>query len=80
MLIIRILQGVVGGSSTLALIIISSPSRKETVSADIGLFQSCVTLGQMLGPLLGSIAAAALGYRGAFLSASTILLGSFTLC
>jgi len=34
----------------------------------------------MLGPLLGSIAAATLGYRWAFLSASTILLGSFTLC
>jgi DHA1 family multidrug resistance protein-like MFS transporter len=80
LLILRIGQGFVGGVSTIGLIIVSSSSRKEKIQADIGIFQSAMTLGQLVGPPLGSLAAALFGFRGAFLSASAVLLASFLFC
>jgi len=80
LLILRMLLGLSTGSSTIGLIIVSSSSPKERVAADIGLFQSSMTLGQLLGPLLGSLAAALLGYRGAFVSASAIVFASTLFC
>ena len=80
LLILRILLGLSTGSSTIGLIIVSSSSPRERVAADIGLFQSSMTLGQLLGPLLGSLAAAMLGYRGAFVSASAIMFASTLFC
>ena len=75
-LILRILQGSVGGTSTIGLIIVSSASSKDKVSVNIGFFQSSMTLGQLVGPLLGSLAAAMLGYQGAFISASFLMFAS----
>lgn len=80
LLILRICQGLVGGTSTIGLIIVSSVSPKEKLSADIGFFQSFITLGQLLGPLLGSLTAAMLGYHGAFISASVLMFASVIFC
>ena len=77
--VLRILQGLMSGSSTIGLIIVSSTSSQERVSSDIGLFQASMTCGQLVGPLLGSLAAGALGYRGAFISASCVLFLSLDL-
>jgi predicted MFS family arabinose efflux permease len=43
----------------------------------MGTYQSALTLGQIFGPPLGALAAAALGFRGAFLASSVLLLGIF---
>jgi DHA1 family multidrug resistance protein-like MFS transporter len=80
LLILRIFMGLVAGTSTIGLIIVSSSSPREKIPSNIGLFQSSMTLGQLLGPLLGSLAAAALGYRWAFISASSIVFLSFLFC
>jgi MFS family permease len=80
LLILRILQGVFGGISTVGLIIISASSSKEKLSADIGFFQTFLTLGLLTGPPAGAFAASLFGYRGAFISASAILFVSFLLC
>jgi MFS family permease len=80
LLFLRILQGVLGGISTVGLIIVSSSSSKERISADIGIFQSSLTLGQLVGPPIGALAAAFLGYKGAFLSASAVLFASLVFC
>ncbi|OGP75384.1 MAG: hypothetical protein A2W09_07840 [Deltaproteobacteria bacterium RBG_16_50_11] len=80
LLILRICQGLMGGVSTIGLIIVSSSSLRERVSLDIGIFQSSMTFGQLVGPLLGSLAAATLGFKGAFLSASAVLFASFLFC
>ncbi len=80
LLLLRILQGFFGGISTLGLIIVSSSSSREKISANIGFFQTFLTLGQLVGPLLGSLAASAFGYRGAFISASAFLLVVLLLC
>ena len=77
---LRLLQGIFGGVSTIGLIILSSTSSKERVTSNIGLFQSAQTLGQLIGPPLGTLAAATFGYRGSFLCGSALLFGSFILC
>ncbi len=80
LLILRILQGVFGGISTVGLLIISSSSSREKISADIGFFQTFQTLGYLVGPPIGALAASVLGYRGAFVSASAALLVVLTFC
>jgi len=39
-----------------------------------------MTLGQLIGPFLGSLGAVSVGYRGAFISASAVLFSSFLFC
>lgn len=80
LLILRILQGLLGGVSTIGFIMVSCTSRKERLSRDIGLFQSFMTLGYMIGPPLGSFGAVAFGYRGAFLSAAIVLCLTSVFC
>src|SRR3990172_7221286 len=65
LLILRICQGLMGGVSTIGLIIVSSSSLKERVSLDLGVYQSSMTFGQLVGPLLGSLAAATLSFKSA---------------
>jgi hypothetical protein len=64
----------------MGMIIVSSSSSKECVSRDIGLFQNSMTLGQLTAPLLGSIAAIILGYKGAFIFASALVFTAFGFC
>ena len=80
LLLLRILQGVFGGVSTIGLIIISSSSPRERISADIGLFQTFITLGHLTGPPLGALAASTFGYQGAFISASALLIVALLFC
>jgi MFS family permease len=80
LLFLRILQGVLGGISTVGLIIVSSSSSKERISEDIGFFQTAFTLGQLIGPPIGALAAAVFGYKGAFVSASVVLFATAALC
>ena len=80
LLLLRILQGLVGGVSTIGMIIVSSSSLEERVSLDLGIFQSSLTLGQLVGPPLGSLAAVIWGFKGAFISASAVLIAAFIFC
>lgn len=69
-LLLRILQGFLGGLSTIGLIIISAISPRQNLEKDVGLFQAALTLGQITGPPVGAFSAALLGYRSAFLITS----------
>ena len=80
LLLLRILQGIFGGISTIGLIIISSSSPREKIPADIGFFQAFITLGHLLGPPTGALAASALGYQGALLSSSALLVVVLLFC
>lgn len=77
---IRILQGFLGGISTIGLIIVSSVSTEENLARRMGMYQSALTMGQIFSPPLGAMAAAALGFRGAFLASSLMLLTIFVFC
>ena len=80
LLVLRIIQGIMGGISTLGLIIVSSSSSREWAARDIGLFQNSMTLGQLIGPPIGALAATTLGYRGAFISASSLVFVTLAFC
>jgi len=77
---IRIVQGFLGGISTIGLLIISAISTEEQLAGRMGLYQSALTLGQIFGPPLGAMAAAAVGFRGAFLVSSLMMLVVFIFC
>ena len=66
---LRVIQGLMGGVSTIGLIIVSASSTRERIPADIGFFQTLLTLGLLIGPPLGTFSASAFGYRGGFLVA-----------
>ncbi len=77
---IRILQGFFGGISTIGLIIVSAVSTDEQLARRMGIYQSALTLGQIFSPPLGAMAAAAFGFRGAFLASSLMVFGIFVFC
>jgi MFS family permease len=74
---IRILQGFLGGISTIGLIIVSAISSEEQLARRMGLYQSALTMGQIFAPPLGAMAAAAFGFRGAFVASGLMILGVF---
>lgn len=78
--ILRFLQGILGGISTVGLIIVSSSSSPERSSRDIGFFQNTMTFGQLIGPAIGAISASILGYKGAFISASALVFVTLAFC
>jgi DHA1 family multidrug resistance protein-like MFS transporter len=80
LLVLRIVQGILGGISTVGLIIVSSSSSREWASRDIGLFQNAMTFGQLIGPPMGALAATTLGYEGAFISASALVFVTLGFC
>ena len=79
-LLLNMLQGLTGGISTIGIIIVSSSSSRENIPSNVSLYQSVMTLGQLTGPPIGSLAAISFGYRGAFLAGSVILLASMLFC
>lgn len=77
---LRLVQGVMGGISTIALIIIAAVSRKEHLPANIGLLNSAMTTGAIVGPPIGAAVVAAFGFRAGFLSAAAVVGISLLLC
>lgn len=77
LLAIRIVQGFLGGISTIGLIIVSAVSSEEQLPRRLGTYQSVLTLGQIFGPPLGAAGAELLGFRGAFLASGVILFGIY---
>jgi DHA1 family multidrug resistance protein-like MFS transporter len=80
LLLLRILQGVLGGVSTIGLIIISSLSPEERLRKDLSLFQNSITAGQLMGPPIGAYAASLFGYRAPFIFAFIIVFIFLIFC
>ncbi|MEW6669576.1 MAG: MFS transporter [Thermodesulfobacteriota bacterium] len=80
LLALRLFQGVLGGISTVGLVIVTSSTTRESAVRDIAFFQNTMTLGQLVGPPLGALAASMLGYKGAFVSASLVVFVTLAFC
>jgi DHA1 family multidrug resistance protein-like MFS transporter len=80
LLLLRIVQGCLGGISTIGLIIVSAISTQEQLPRRMGTYQSALTLGQIFSPPLGAMAAATFGFRGAFLATSLMMFVIFLYC
>ena len=70
--LLRIIQGTLGGVSTIGLILISAISPEERLNKNLSLYQNSITAGQLIGPLLGAYSASIFGYRAAFVLAFII--------
>src|SRR5206468_3605679 len=71
----RLILGAMGAASTLAFIMVGRSVEGADVRRRIATLQSSMTVGQVVGPLFGAIAAARLGIRGSFVLGGLILLG-----
>ncbi|MFH1008979.1 MAG: MFS transporter [Candidatus Latescibacterota bacterium] len=78
LLTLRIIQGALGGASTIGLFMISRISPKDRLAGHLSLYQNSMTTGSLLGPPVGAYLAANLGYRSPFI-ASFVMTGLFLL-
>ena len=80
LLLLRIMQGLLGGVSTIGLILTSSLSPRERLHKDISLFQNSITAGQLVGPPVGAFAASLFGYQAPFFFAFVIIAIATLFC
>ena len=73
LLLLRIIQGLLGGVSTIGLVLISSLSSGKRLHKDMSLFQNSITAGQLVGPPVGAYLASLFGYRAPFVFAFLIV-------
>ncbi len=78
LLALRLIQGALGGASTIGLFMISQLSSRDRLAGNLSLYQNSMTAGSLLGPPIGAYLAAHLGYRAPFL-ASFAMIGIFLL-
>jgi MFS family permease len=71
----RLVLGAMGAASTLGFIMVGRDAEGAEVRRRVAALQSSMTVGQVVGPLFGAIAAARLGIRGSFVLGGTILIG-----
>lgn len=71
----RLILGAMGAASTLAFIMAGRSPDTDAVRRRIATLQSSMTVGQVIGPLVGAIAAARMGIRGSFVLGGAILIG-----
>ena len=70
----RLVLGITGAASTFAFISAGRSADPREVRRQVGAVQSAMTVGQVIGPLAGAIAAARLGFRQSFVLGGVILL------
>jgi MFS family permease len=70
----RVVLGVVGAASTFAFVIAGRAGSTSAVRRQFAAVQSAMTVGQVIGPLVGAIAAARVGFRASFVFGGVILL------
>ena len=75
LLMVRIVLGFIGASSTFAFVSAGRNADAAEVRRQVGAVQSAMTVGQVIGPLVGAIAAARLGFRESFVVGAAILFG-----
>src|SRR5258705_3950575 len=71
----RLILGGMGAASTLGFIMVGRGAEGGEVRRRVAALQSSMTVGQVMGPLFGAIAAAGLGIRGSFVLGGIILIG-----
>src|SRR4030095_3311244 len=71
----RLILGAMGAASTLGFIMVGRGAEGGGVRRRVAALQSSMTVGQVMGPLFGAIAAARLGIRGSFVLGGIILIG-----
>ena len=73
--LVRCILGVMGASSTFAFVGAGRSNDAAAARREVASLQSAMTIGQVIGPLVGAITAARLGFRPSFVLGGVILVG-----
>ena len=74
--VVRFVLGIWGAASTFSFIIAGRERDPAETRRQVSYMQGAMTVGQVLGPLVGAMAAARMGFRLSFLVGAAILLGT----
>jgi len=80
LLALRIVQGALGGASTIGLFMISELSPRDRLAGHLSLYQNTMTAGSLLGPPVGAYLVAHLGYRSPFIISVAMIVVFLVLC
>ncbi|GAB2026001.1 MFS transporter [Lactovum odontotermitis] len=80
LMLLRALQGLCGGFISNSTALIATQTPRDKAGRALGILVTGQTAGNLLGPLLGGVIAAAVGYRGSFLMTGSLLFLAFLLC
>jgi DHA1 family multidrug resistance protein-like MFS transporter len=80
LLALRIVQGALGGASTIGLFMVSRHSTRNKLAGNLSLYQNSITAGQLLGPPVGAYLVVTMGYVTPFVISSAIMAASLLLC
>lgn len=75
MFLARFILGFMGAASTFAFMIVARDPDEGRVRRQVAAIQSAMTVGQVIGPLFGAVAAARLGFRASFVLGAAMLMG-----
>jgi DHA1 family multidrug resistance protein-like MFS transporter len=75
LLVVRVILGFMGASSTFAFVSAGRNADPAEVRRQVVAVQSAMTVGQVIGPLVGAIVAVRLGFRESFVVGALILFG-----
>lgn len=76
LLLLRVLQGAFTGTVTASQALVSAQCPRERMGFSLGIMQTAIFLGASIGPLLGGLAADAVGFRLSFAIAGAVLFGA----
>ena len=79
LIILRTLNGMASGVFATVMALVASTTPKERLPLSMGALQSAMLLGNTVGPLMGSLLAGAVGFRGAYFAAGGIVATAATL-
>lgn len=77
---LRLIQGALGGASTIGLFMVSEISSRDRLAGNLSLFQNSITAGQLLGPPVGAYLASHLGYKSPFVFSFVLVAVCLLLC
>ena len=80
LLVLRLIQGALGGASTIGLYMISRLAPQPRLAGQLSLYQNAMTAGTLLGPPVGAYLAAHLGYRAPFFASFAMVSLLLWLC
>lgn len=76
LIVLRIVQGMFSGTVVAAITLVATETPEEYLGRSLGVMQTAQFVGQSIGPLVGGMAADALGYRNVFFVSSGLMLVS----
>jgi MFS transporter, DHA1 family, multidrug resistance protein len=76
LVVLRLVQGFFSGTVVAAVTLVATGTPEEHLGSSLGIMQTAQFVGQSIGPLVGGMAADALGYRNVFFVSSGLMLSS----